>query len=73
MDRKIESIVHNFENLVPHSFQYKNQQLSGQIVGIDCKDMNDIQSLYLYIKVEKGDKVKTYKVSWFDSKPIVQR
>lgn len=73
MDREVQSIVFNFNDLVPHSFEHNGEELTGQVVGIDCKDMSDVNTMYFYIRVQRNSKNKTYKVHWHEVFPVSQR
>lgn len=60
MNRKIESIFNNFENLKPIEFNHKGSNLTGKLIGIDIKNIDDINTLKLYIATQE----KIYKVSY---------
>lgn len=62
MNRSVESVVNNIGNYPLQYFLHKGKVLGGTIIGIDCKDMNDPDTLYLYLLVGR----KKYKVSYYN-------
>lgn len=60
MNRNIQGIVYNFDELMPTYIVLDNEIHSAKIVGIDCKNMEDVNELYLYVRTSTKGTVKIH-------------